>query len=295
MPSFEILKSEKNRDVLLVEGFLFWFDRATPKGRKYWKCIYCYRGYDGDVKNKCLSRVITSPNDPVAIICKNHNHCRDTVLVEHMKAFGSIRRLASSLRNTSNKASISPATSTSSIPEETNIPSTSEPLDLSIPTKRPASTKPPQQSPPKVPKKSKRALADVLETLYNRLQNTNPIPIKTTNENTTLEITEEKEKVVAEEKNLSYSVIEKAPSTLFSSPPAVLTQQPQPPLPPPMPPQVIDLSVTGQPGLANPNLPFRLSSSWLTLAAMSNIFASTHNINMNNNNITSQAASYIPQ
>uniref|UniRef100_A0A7E4ZUF3 FLYWCH-type domain-containing protein n=1 Tax=Panagrellus redivivus TaxID=6233 RepID=A0A7E4ZUF3_PANRE len=125
MPPFEILKSEKNRDVLLVEGFLFWFDRATPRGRKYWKCIYCYRGHDGIAENKCLSRVITSPDEPEAIMCKAHNHEMDKVLVEHMKAFGSIRRLASTLRGARGRVSKFPLPST---------PSTSAingPLDLS--------------------------------------------------------------------------------------------------------------------------------------------------------------------
>ncbi|KAE9549430.1 hypothetical protein FO519_007363 [Halicephalobus sp. NKZ332] len=84
MPPYEVLKSEKNRDVLLVDGYLFWFDRATPRGRKYWKCIYCYRSHEGDVKNRCISRVITSPGDPVAMVCKGHNHERDTMLVEQM-------------------------------------------------------------------------------------------------------------------------------------------------------------------------------------------------------------------
>lgn len=82
MPPYEVLKSEKNRDVLLVDGYLFWFDRATPRGRKYWKCIYCYRSHEGDVKNRCISRVITSPGDPIAMVCKGHNHEKDTMLVE---------------------------------------------------------------------------------------------------------------------------------------------------------------------------------------------------------------------
>lgn len=143
-----------------------------------------------------------------------------------MKAFGSIRRLASSLRNPTRKASISPATSTNSAPEE-NIPSTSEPLDLSIPTKRPSSTQP--NSPKKIAtKKSKRALADVLETLYNRLQtspsSTTPTTTTTstidkmTNENSSTTFHQhhqnDDEKIVEElpskeqiiEKNLSYQV-----------------------------------------------------------------------------------------
>ena len=83
-----------------------------------------------------------------------------------MKTFGSIRRVTSVLRKNGQKENKLSLSSSSSMEDS---PSTSEPLDLSF--KKIQEGRHPTVFPFDKPQKSKkRVLADVLETLYDRIQ-----------------------------------------------------------------------------------------------------------------------------
>uniref|UniRef100_A0A915DXZ0 FLYWCH-type domain-containing protein n=1 Tax=Ditylenchus dipsaci TaxID=166011 RepID=A0A915DXZ0_9BILA len=57
MAKYELLKSEKNKEVLKDnDGYLYW--QVKPRGeRTYWCCVLKEAGADGDKESKCPGRM----------------------------------------------------------------------------------------------------------------------------------------------------------------------------------------------------------------------------------------------
>ena len=71
----EYLLTEKNKQMLHLNGFLYWHDRDKRNSfgevRSYWKCVFCYVGPNGEQESKCKGTVSVFNNvEKVSFFCE---------------------------------------------------------------------------------------------------------------------------------------------------------------------------------------------------------------------------------
>ena len=94
--NYEMLKSEKDRDMLHFHGYLYWRNNSKRnyrgEERVYYKCIYCYKGNDNNVTSKCSGKAVLFNGD--ASVTAAHNHAADPNVVELLRVQGNVARQA---------------------------------------------------------------------------------------------------------------------------------------------------------------------------------------------------------
>jgi hypothetical protein len=89
----EFIKSNKGRDLLLVEGYTFRREKEI-KGKKHWKCT----DYD---RFKCRARCHTEGQDIVTV--SNHNHVPDAAKVEVRKTMEKVKAKATTTQESTHQ------------------------------------------------------------------------------------------------------------------------------------------------------------------------------------------------